>query len=155
MLPWLALAAWAGVIFATSCRFIDRDLFIAFVDRYLPQGSSRAVWERLWLYGGIFVVKGYHVAEFAVLTALLNAALRRLPSLGGRGALAGSVPLALLLAMSDEWHQTFVPGRGGTAQDVCIDAIGIAGTAAVLFFHWRRRRVRARAELTLEAEGTI
>jgi VanZ family protein len=33
---------------------------------------------------------------------------------------------ALAYAISDEWHQSFVPGRGATARDVAIDGIGIA-----------------------------
>jgi len=32
---------------------------------------------------------------------------------------------ALLYAASDEWHQSFVPGRTATPRDVAIDAVGI------------------------------
>ena len=42
--------------------------------------------------------------------------------------------IALAYAVSDEWHQSFVDGRVGSARDVAIDAIGIA--VAVLL--WRR-----------------
>lgn len=43
--------------------------------------------------------------------------------LRGRPALAAA--LALLYAMSDEWHQTFVEGRHGSPVDVLIDGVGI------------------------------
>jgi VanZ family protein len=33
--------------------------------------------------------------------------------------------LSLLYAVSDEFHQTFIPGRVGTYKDVLIDSIGI------------------------------
>jgi len=33
--------------------------------------------------------------------------------------------LTILYALSDEYHQTFVPGRFGTIRDVAIDSIGI------------------------------
>ena len=37
-----------------------------------------------------------------------------------------STVFCLLYACSDEWHQTFVPGRSGQISDVCVDFIGIA-----------------------------
>jgi VanZ family protein len=33
---------------------------------------------------------------------------------------------AIAYAASDEWHQSFVPGRTATAEDVAIDGIGVA-----------------------------
>ena len=40
--------------------------------------------------------------------------------------------LSLGYAASDEFHQLFVPGRGGSIRDVAIDAIGIFGFYLVL-----------------------
>ncbi len=40
--------------------------------------------------------------------------------------------LSLCYAASDEFHQLFVPGRGGSIRDVAIDAIGIFGSYVVL-----------------------
>lgn len=37
-------AAWAVVIFATSCTFIERSVFIHFVERFLPSGVPRDLW---------------------------------------------------------------------------------------------------------------
>ena len=82
-----------------------------------------------WLGFGIVVVKAYHVSEFAALCFLLNGALRAL-KLSFERALPLAALGCLLFAASDEWHQTFVPGRGGTWVDVCIDAFGI-GLASV------------------------
>ena len=49
-----------------------------------------------------------HVAGYLVLTLLLLRALRR-------SGVAGAVPVAMAAAfayaVSDEWHQSFVPGR--------------------------------------------
>lgn len=56
-----------------------------------------------------------HVSEYAVLGALLR---RGLPA--GPAVLAG-----VLYAVSDELHQTFVPGRHGAPLDVAIDGFGI------------------------------
>lgn len=35
-----------------------------------------------------------------------------------------SILMCCLFAASDEWHQTFVPGRSGEFLDVCLDTLG-------------------------------
>ena len=78
------------------------------------------------------------MAGYAVLFLLwwraLNKPLRFLPSL----VLAWV--LTVLYAVSDEYHQTFVPGRNGNALDVLIDASGAALAALAL---WLARRSKA------------
>jgi VanZ family protein len=80
--------------------------------------------------------------------------LRKLAHFGGYAALAllwawalapevsrpllPGVAIAVLYAVSDEYHQSFVEGRRGTAVDVAIDALG-ATAAAVLITVLRRR----------------
>jgi VanZ family protein len=64
-----------------------------------------------------------HIAEYAVLTFLLFNALRNHIVLRARAALTAAL-IATLYAFTDEWHQTFVPGRLGTLYDVGIDALG-------------------------------
>ena len=44
----------------------------------------------------------------------------------GRRAPALAVAITLAYAVTDEFHQHFVPGRHGTPVDVAIDAAGIA-----------------------------
>jgi VanZ family protein len=58
-----------------------------------------------------------HVAEFAVLAALLYRALR---------SPGPAFALSLAYAASDELHQHFTRGREGKTIDVVIDAAGIA-----------------------------
>jgi VanZ family protein len=58
-----------------------------------------------------------HTAEYAILGALLARAT-------GRAGLA--FVLGVLYAISDEVHQSFVPGRAGSPLDVTIDAVGVA-----------------------------
>lgn len=78
-----------------------------------------------------------HVAEFAVLAALLVHALRL--SLSLPLSLALAVTGALLYAGIDEWHQSWVPGRHGSLVDAVIDAVGIASTG----FTWHRYQIGA------------
>jgi hypothetical protein len=47
--------------------------------------------------------------------------------------------LCVLYAVSDEWHQSFVPGREATLGDVLADVFGVVSVVMVSMF-WVRRR---------------
>lgn len=64
-----------------------------------------------------------HFSEFALLAALWSWALA--PALGRR-ALALAAVIAVLYAISDEYHQNFVEGRDSDPLDVLVDTLGIA-----------------------------
>jgi hypothetical protein len=70
-----------------------------------------------------------HATEFAALAALWAWAL--MPALGARG-LAVAAAISFLYALSDEWHQSFVPGRDADPLDVASDALGIAIVVAAI-----------------------
>lgn len=58
-------------------------------------------------------------------------------TLAGRGRVVWLAPcLTILYAISDEWHQTFVPNRSGSPLDVLIDTVG----ASVALYVWSRRQ---------------
>jgi VanZ family protein len=80
-----------------------------------------------------------HVTVYLTLTLLWFWALR--PSLPGTSALAVAGAVALLYAISDEYHQTFVAGRDGTPLDVGIDLIGIVLASLLLRYDHRVRSV--------------
>jgi len=63
-----------------------------------------------------WVRKYAHFLAYSVLGILLSLTLISKPSV---------VLLGVLYAVSDEWHQAFVPGRGPSINDVFIDASGI------------------------------
>ncbi len=60
---------------------------------------------------------------------------------------AAAVCLAFLYAVSDEFHQSFVPGRTPSAWDVCID------TAGAIIGLWLWRLIQAR-RLNPQEAGT-
>ena len=73
-----------------------------------------------------FVVKKTaHMVEYFVLYWLLFRAWSRKGELINKKVFVWSMVVAILYALSDEWHQTFVPGREGTLRDVGFDTIGI------------------------------
>ena len=57
---------------------------------------------------------------------------------GWRGALS-SLVIVSAYGATDEWHQSFVPGRSTEVQDWMADTIG-AGVGIVLYAGWRRYR---------------
>jgi VanZ family protein len=104
---WLAVVAWAGLIFALSS---------------IPHlGTGHGDWD-------LVLRKVAHLAEYAVLGALLAHALYTTTTSWASIALLAGV----VYAASDEVHQLFVPGRQGSPLDLAIDALGVAvGVLAV------------------------
>ena len=86
-----------------------------------------------------------HMAEYAMLavpSALFFRELlleRRLPL----RALGCALVFCFLYACSDEYHQTFVPGRSGELRDVFVDLAGVAfGLILVLLISLRRKELK-------------
>ncbi len=104
LFPWMAVAAWATLIFFLSAQH--------------SLATNFGFWD-------VALRKAAHVTEYAVLTLLLWNALRVWAMAAGL-TLAFAAATSFLYACSDEFHQTFVPGRTGTPRDVAIDSGGIA-----------------------------
>lgn len=88
--------------------------------------------------------KSLHLAEYAVLTGLLWRAFARGVSSKIEPS-AWSFAISFLFAASDEFHQTFVPGREGTFVDVVIDSVG---AMLALWAIWRLRKTRTEERMT-------
>lgn len=110
----LPVLAWMGLIFALSARSTLPE----------PPGFNPSLTSILG-----------HFSVYAVLAALVWWALG--PGFPASRRIALAFGVACLYGLSDEWHQSFVPGRYPSAFDVLVDAIG-AGTALALI--WRATR---------------
>lgn len=126
---WLAAAMmglWAAVIFGTSCTVIRPQELFGWLQKYvLTEPESIRRFQLFWAGAWIFVVKGWHVCEFAILMVLAVRAVDRILGCRTRNHVLWAGLACLVFAASDEWHQTFVPGRGGLFTDVAIDSLGI------------------------------
>ena len=112
LLLWLPVVVWAAVIFSFSSV---PDL-----------GTGLGGWD-------LVLRKIAHTVEYAILGALL------LRATTGRIGLA--LALGIAYAVSDEIHQTFVPGRAGKPLDVAIDTVGLVCGIAIWHAFQTRRRV--------------
>lgn len=113
-----AVMAWAALIFAASAR---PDLRVASDDLV-----------------DLIVRKAAHVVVFGVLALLVARAVRG-EGVGTRSTLIVAWLGTLAYAASDEWHQTWVPGRVGHAGDVAIDMVGASIAVAYLARRWRQQ----------------
>ncbi len=94
-------------------------------------------------HGTLYVLsrKLAHFCGYALLAALWWRALRT--KLTKRPALALSLAICVLYAVTDELHQTLVSGRSGTPLDVGIDAVGALTAVGLIGCSRARRRVGA------------
>ena len=123
---WLPPLAWMGMIFYLSAQ----------PDLPGPPES----WLNAWLIDKL-LKKGAHFGVYAGLAFWWWRALRRPQTLSeaketGKIALLLAFGVSVLYAVSDEFHQSFVPGREPRLLDVLIDATG-AATALGLMWRWR------------------
>lgn len=127
---WGPVALWAGFLFLASSR------------------SDTGAVGRIpdWLT---------HGAAYLVLAVLLLRAL-----CGGTGrpfatrAALLTVLLATVYGVSDEWHQSFVPGRDSSAGDVAKDAAGAALGVGLLRSWTSRRHARTAAPADERGAGS-
>ncbi len=122
---WAPVLAWMLLIFALSS--------IPDVPNRqgLPHARSQELDDR--------VREVAHVVEYGVLAGLLWRAVA--PGGSVRSAALWAASLSLAYALSDEFHQSFVPGRTCSIQDWLVDALGIA-LAVLVLAAYRRHNAR-------------
>jgi VanZ family protein len=128
MIRWISVAIWMGVIFAFS-----------------SQAHSSEVTKQYFGEANILIRKIGHVSEYLVLYSLVRWAAA--PSTMASAIKKFWLPFiwSVAYAGTDEFHQSFVPGRSAAFSDVLVDAGG-AALAAILFWsvslsQARRRKV--------------
>jgi len=109
---WLPLLAWMGLIFGLSAQPDLPHPDIGWADLVLSNGA--------------------HAFVFGVLAGLWMRALG-----GRRHAWLVALLLTMLYALSDEFHQLFVPGRCADPWDLLADGVG-AVLALALWQRWQR-----------------
>lgn len=108
---------------------------------HLRGGMSAAEKTALYYQVDGVVRTGAHFSEYAVLgvwlTLLLNGLGLRWPWLAWLGG--------ALFAVTDEWHQSFTPGRTSDPKDVLVDALGVllgVILTTLIYRKWRNKHVQ-------------
>jgi VanZ family protein len=117
---WLMVIVWAGVIFFLSSRPQDE-----FPDLGLLSELASMV---------------AHFVVYAVLMLFLQRALRHDSAMSPGRALAVGLALVAVYALSDEYHQSFVPGRQPDPLDWLTDMTGALATYLALPVGWLEGR---------------
>ena len=109
---WMPLLAWMGLIFWLSAQPDLPHPEMGWADQVFSSGA--------------------HAFVFGVLAVLWLRALG-----GRRHAWLVALALTALYALSDEFHQMFVPGRLADPWDLLCDGAG-AALALILWQRWQR-----------------
>jgi len=135
------LAAWIGLIFFASTGNLSGEN-TSLIVRPLLLWLFPDITEPELLRAHLLVRKVAHFAEYAVLALLAARAFltSSRPRLRRRWAVVALL-LVVACALLDEYHQSFVPTRGGSVYDSMIDTAGGA-SALALVSRWRARRRR-------------
>ncbi|MBQ1372321.1 MAG: VanZ family protein [Oscillospiraceae bacterium] len=137
-LSLLATAAWIFFILERSAQVAEQS-----------SQESGQIWNLLnSIIPGITVHqvrKLAHFTEYFVLGGLLWTDFHLL----NKDYLTLSLCSGLFVGGSDEYFQTFIPGRSGQLKDVLIDFSGVAIAVLSLYMMWR---LRAAAEKRRERE---
>jgi VanZ family protein len=113
---WLPVVAWMGFIFYLSAQ------------PDLPHPGSG------WVFK--LISNGAHAFVFGVLAVLWVRVLNNRPRV-----LPVAFALTMAYALSDEFHQAFVPGRQPDVLDLVFDGLG-AVVGLLLWTWWKRHSAR-------------
>lgn len=117
---WLPVAAWAVLIFYLSGM---PDLKTGFEFDFILR-------------------KILHVLEYLILVWLLYRAFAgTFDKIAATRLFIYPAALTFLYAVSDELHQSFVPGRNCSIQDILIDTIGVFIFYINIFLFLKKRRI--------------
>lgn len=103
LFSWVAVVVWAMFIFLFSAQH--------------SLGTGWGIWD-------FILRKTAHMGEFAILFVLVCRAVR-MRGVASRTSLVSGATITLAYAASDEYHQSFVPGRTASVRDVLFDLAGI------------------------------
>lgn len=133
----LPLLVWLSLMFTASSDIGSaantRPLVQSLLRRFLPAVAQRLPSEMVDRID-FCLRKGAHVTEYLILAALAYRAIRGSSTRFRKRHGLFPLTLGIAFAVSDEWHQSFVPSRWGIATDVIYDSVGVVlGTALCLW----------------------
>lgn len=140
--PWLLVLMWMGIIFYFSSQVSGSSdhLSKGIVQRIfdlLNKGNTPITKEKMDFYNHI-IRKIAHFIIYLIMGLFSSNAMYHL-KVKRKHWLIISMSLCVLYAISDEFHQVFIPGRGPRIFDVMIDSCG-ALLGNIIYYKLRKVR---------------
>jgi VanZ family protein len=90
----------------------------------------------------LVVRKTAHLSEYFIFGILLTHLFKKRSGLSTSSQIIWAIALGIIYAISDEFHQSFVPSRTPSAGDVVIDTIGfVCGTFSYTYVAIRQGKM--------------
>ncbi len=156
IIAWIALVVWMGFIYSMSAdsgtesseksnTVIDivAEIFVPDYEEMSPE-EQEEVRESL----SFPIRKLAHITEYCILGVLASVAVWFTPKLE-KTVFRLLLPFVIGVgyASFDEYHQSFVPGRGPAFTDVCIDSFGVILGIGLVWGVYALYRVRSAKKL--------
>ena len=147
---WWPALVWACLIWTSSTGAFTTQHTSRYIVPFLHSLFPHMAWETLLVIHQI-IRKSAHFAEYFVFSLLILRGLRAGRKETHLGWALAAVAIVATYAALDEFHQSFVPGRGASVWDVLLDASGgvAAQVVAALVMLWGDVRRQNRAGATV------
>ena len=142
---WIAALLWIGVICIESTDLMSSSNTGSFLYSLLAPFWPHIDPVKFGEFHAVLRKIG-HFVGYAILSFLLFRAWRATLKRSAGWALVWAVVsffMTALVASLDEWHQTFLPSRTGTYQDILLDTFAALCVQVALFLFLRSRHTRA------------
>ena len=137
------LVLWALLIFVGSGNVLSAQrtsVLLPFIKWLFPSASPNTL---AWFH--FLIRKAGHLTEYAILALLAARAFRNSShQFLQLHWFTLSLLLAMLYALGDEFHQSFVPSRTASIHDSLIDSVGALIALSIIWFRHRRKPAFAR-----------
>lgn len=147
MISWALVIAWMFMIFAFSAQqgSTSGSLSGSIVNIVLSAGNAlfpHTDFDEELIH--FLIRKAAHFTVYLILGILTSQALL-VSGMSRKQQLIYAFLISVLYAASDEFHQSFVPGRGPSIRDVAIDsagaAVGIALYQGIVAIFTKHRKI--------------
>lgn len=119
LIKWVVLLLWMLVIFLFSSQPHSGETTKSIIANIIPNITTNSLLDMI----NFIVRKSAHITEYFIL-ALLTISLLKEYTKKQNVILVSSLIFCFIYAMTDEYHQSFVPGRSSLFRDVLIDTSG-------------------------------
>jgi VanZ family protein len=118
-----AIVLWIGLIFSLSTASFSSAQTEPFItslySHVMPWFGALRIET-----ADLLIRKLAHLSEYFIFGIMVSYVLRKRSGLTTVNQISLAIPFGIVYAISDEWHQSFVPSRTASTMDVLLDTLG-------------------------------